>query len=200
MKIQELVEKLSQNEVIELNTLIQFKSYISFAEKTLICNNIIEASLEKNDDDILTCNYFHKKLMTDISIITHYTDIEMSDKFLQDYDTLCKYDIINIVLDNINKNDKEFILQMVDKSIEQQIKISNSLESVIAKTLNNLISKIPDEKSLNKMMANMSKNLNKIKPENLNMMKELFSQNKVQNFMGDLSKDMVKNDGIEVTE
>jgi len=201
MKIQELKEILSQNNKIITNELIKVKSYISSIEKKMLVDNIINGCIDLDENLIMKIDYFNKNLVKDISIIANYTDLEFSeDDSIAEYDYLIQNDIFDYIIENINEKEIEFINDLLYDELKQKIDLNNSLTNVIAKTLNNLISKIPDEKSLNKMMTNMTKNLNKIKPENLNMMKELFSQNKVQNFMGGLSKDMVKNDGIEVTE
>ena len=197
MNIQDLKEILSKIDKtnINLNELIKVKSFISSIEKKLLLDNIINGCIETDENQIMKIDYFNKILVKDISIIANYTDLEFSDDdSIAEYDYLIQNGIFDYIIKNINEKEIEFINDLLYDELKQKIDLNNSLTNVIAKTLNNLISKIPDEKSLNKMMTNMTKNLNKIKPENLNMMKELFSQNKVQNFMGGLSGDMVKND------
>ena len=201
MKIQELKEILSQNNKIIINELIKVKLYVSSIEKKLLVDNIINGCIELDENYIMKIDYFNKNLVKDISIIANYTDLEFSeDDSIAEYDYLIQNDIFDYIIENINEKEIEFINDLLYDELKQKIDLNNSLTNVIVKTLNNLISKIPDEKSLNKMMSNMTKNLNKIKPENLNMMKDLFSQNKGQNFMSELSKNIVKNDGIEVTD
>jgi len=201
MKIQELKEILSQNNKIIINELIKVKLYVSSIEKKLLVDNIINGCIELDENYIMKIDYFNKNLVKDISIIANYTDLEFSeDDSIAEYDYLIENGIFDYIIGGINEKEIEFINDLLYDELKQKIDLNNSLTNVIVKTLNNLISKIPDEKSLNKMMSNMTKNLNKIKPENLNMMKDLFSQNKGQNFMSELSKNIVKNDGIEVTD
>jgi len=197
MNIQDLKEILSKIDKtnINLNELIKVKSFISSIEKKLLLDNIINGCIETDENQIMKIDYFNKILVKDISIIANYTDLEFSDDdSIAEYDYLIQNGIFDYIIKNINEKEIEFINDLLYDELKQVLQIGNSIEGIIAKGLNKLIEKIPDEKGLNKMMSNMSKNLNKIKPENLNMMKELFSQNKVQNFMGGLSGDMVKND------
>lgn len=175
MLVSEIKEKLENGELEILNT-ITIKPYLSHVEKKLLCENIIRASLDKNEENLTVCDYFNKKLTQDIGIIVNYTNIELSDEFLEDYDVLCEQGIVEYILNNMNKSDKDFIEDMVSKSIGQEIKIGNSIESIIAKNLQTLISKIPDEKSIKKILKDVPKIMNKINPENMEILKGIMNK------------------------
>jgi len=175
MLIQEIKEKLSTLEIIDLSTIITIKPYLSHVEKKILCDNIINASLDQNEDGLIICNYYNRKLTTNMSIIVNYTNIEINnDEFLEDYDYLCEQGLIKYVLDNMNKEDKLFIEQMVSKNIGQSLKIGNSLESIIAKGLNKIVEKIPDNKELKSLSKSLVKDINKMDWDKVPMLKQMW--------------------------
>jgi len=158
------------------NMRIDTIDHISFIEKKILCEGILDGCLETDENGIITCNYFMKKLLTDLKIVANYSDIEFSDEVVLDYDFLNESDIVNIIKERINKSELEFIEEMVDKSIEQKIRVGNSLGNILASKLEKLISKIPDEKGIKGIIKEAQKSLNKIKPENMEILKGMFKQ------------------------
>ena len=197
MQIQILKERINEspeNHILNMTEIlegVEIKLYLSTIEKRIIVDNIINGCIEIDENSIMKVNFFNKKLISDISLITNYTNLIFSDdNSIEDYDFLSQYKILNHIIKHIDSDELDFIEYMVENELEQQIKIGNSLESVIAKGLNKLIEKIPDEKSMNKLINNIPKVLNKVNPENLNILKD---------FMGQQNKQFgVK--GIEITE
>jgi len=174
MLISEIKQRLKSGEPID--AIITIKPYLSHVEKKILCENIINASLDQDENGLVVADYFNRELTKNIGIIVNYTDIEMSEEFLEDYDFLCEQGIVDYILNNMNKSDRYFIKSMVSKGIEQEIKIGNSIESILAKNLQNLIYKIPDEKFIKKLMNDIPKSINKIKPDNMAILKDLFKQ------------------------
>lgn len=175
MLIQELKEKLTATpEIIDLSTIIEIKPYLSFVEKKIVSESIINGSLEQNEDGLTICNYFNKKLLSDIAFISNFTNIEIGEEFLEDYDYLCEQGIIKYVLDNINVDDWDFIEGMVNRSIGQEIKISNSLESIITKGINKFTDKLPTDKELKSLSKSLVKDLNKFDWNKIPMLKEMW--------------------------
>ena len=209
MQIQILKERINEspeNQILNMTEIlegVEIKLYLSTIEKRIIVDNIINGCIEIDENSIMKVNFFNKKLISDISLITNYTNLIFSDdNSIDDYDFITQYKILNHIIKHIDSDELEFIYNMVKDELEQQIKIGNSLESVIAKGLNKLIEKIPDEKSMNKLINSIPKNLNKIKPENLAVLKGIFNQQNNQNIMGDFNKEVKSDDsiGIEITE
>jgi len=209
MQIQILKERINEspeNHILNMTEIlegVEIKLYLSTIEKRIIVDNIINGCIEIDENSIMKVNFFNKKLISDISLITNYTNLIFSDdNSIDDYDFITQYKILNHIIKHIDSDELEFIYNMVKDELEQQIKIGNSLESVIAKGLNKLIEKIPDEKSMNKLINSIPKNLNKIKPENLAVLKGIFNQQNNQNIMGDFNKEVKSDDsiGIEITE
>lgn len=178
MLISELKEKLSQNKT--LGTIIEIKIYLPVDEKKIIVDNIIQGCVETDENSIIQINYFNKKLIRDVSLIVNFTNLEFSDdNSILEYDYLAENKIIDWIIDKIDEKEINFIDDLLKDELNQKIKIGNSLENIVAKALNNLISKIPDEKKMRKLMNDIPKSLNKVKPENLEILKGFIGQNKV---------------------
>ena len=147
------------------------KKYIPFIEKKILCENIIDGCLETSENGLLICNNFMKKMLLDLKIIGTYTDIEFSENVVDDYDFLAENKIIDKIKESIDDSELDFIKSMVNKEIEQKIRIENSIENVLSQKLQQLIIKIPDQKGIKKIMNDIPKQINKIKPENLEILK-----------------------------
>ena len=178
MQINELKEKLEQGEAIE--NLVLVLPYLPFVEKKIMVDRIVDACINIDENGIYTVDNFNKKLMTDLVIIGNYTDLEFSENTLEDYDYLVKNKVVNHVINNMDVDELDFIYDLTHLEIEQKVKIGNSLESIVAKGLNDLISKIPDEKGMKKLMGDIPKLVNKIKPDNLELLKEMYSPKKAK--------------------
>ena len=212
MQIQELKERIPDSNSNDSNIFditqilggLEIKPYLPVAEKKLIADSIINSCIEIDENSIMKIDYFNKIIISNMSFIINYTNLIFSDDSIEDYDFLCKYKILDYIINSIDIDELNFINKLVEDELKQVLQIGNSLEGIIAKGLNKLIEKIPDEKGLNRLINNIPKAMNKLKPENLSLMKELFNQKQEQNFMGGLNRDMVKNDnvnsGIEITE
>lgn len=174
MLVQEIKEKLSDSEIVHLESIINFKSYLPFIEKKLLCDSIVEASLEQNENGLMACDYYNKELSKNIGIIVNFTDIELGEEFLQDYDILCELEVVDYVLNNMNQSDRCFIENMVDKEIEQRIRIGNSIESIIANKLDKLIDKLPTDKQLKSLSKSLVKDINKLDWDKLPMLKDMW--------------------------
>ena len=160
---------------------IDIKHYIPFAHKQLLCEKVIDVSTLVDENGIVSCSYFLKKLVTDINIMSFYTDLEFNENTAEDYDFLVQSGLFDDILDHINDGELDFIDEMVNKSIEQKISIGNSLSNIVAIKLEKLINSIPNEKTLKKLMNDIPKQLNKIKPENLNLIKEVLGNKQGDN-------------------
>jgi len=199
--LKERINELPENQIFIMTEIlegVEIKSYLSTIEKKVIIDNIINGSIETDDNSIIKINFFNKKLITDISLVTNYTNLIFSDdNSIEDYDFLSQYKILHYIIKNIDNDELDFIYNMIEDELDQQIKIVNSLESVLANGINKLIDKIPDEKSMNKLINNLPKVLNKIKPENLEILKQFANQQQQEKFFEVEKQKVVKEMGKE---
>jgi len=170
MLISEIKEQIEAGKSVD--DLLEVKQYLSIIEKNLIVNKIIDSCIVLDEINGLSkIDYFYKKLTSDVSLLVNYTNIEFSENLIEDYDYLCENVGIERILNQIPITEVEFILDLVDCELAQIIKLNNSIEGILASKLDKLIEKIPDQKGIKKIMNDIPKQINKIKPENLEILK-----------------------------
>lgn len=170
MLVQEIKEQIETGKPVD--DLLEVKQYLSIIEKNLIVNKIIDSCIVLDEINGLSkIDYFYKKLTTDILLLVNYTNIEFSENLIEDYDYLCENVGIERILNQIPITEVEFILDLVDCELAQIVKLNNSIEGILASKLDKLIEKIPDQKGIKKIMNDIPKQINKIKPENLEILK-----------------------------
>lgn len=160
------------------------KKYIPFIEKKILCEDIIDGCLEVNENGFLVVNNFMKKMLLDLKVVVAYTDIEFGENVVNDYDFMVENKIIDKIKESIDDSELDFIESMVNKEIDQKIRIENSIESVIASKLQQLISAIPSEKSIKKIMNDIPKQINKIKPDQLSIIKDMIGKQSIGDQVG----------------
>lgn len=149
------------------------KKYQPIAVKREIVQSIVNNSV-KIEDGIKYIDYVSKFLALHLALLSFYTDVNFDET---DMDTLIETGELDKIISEIPSSEKIFIIENVEFELRQEIEIYNSLSSVLNRQLTNLISKIPDEKSMQKIIKNLPKAFDKISPENLELIKNISKQN-----------------------
>lgn len=170
MLISELKKQIETGKIID-DGLIEVKEYLPIVEKHLIATKIIDSSIIENKNGLSQIDYFYKRITTDVSLLINYASLEFSDELINDYDYLSENGFIKKIIDKIPKTEVYFIEELVESELDQMIRIGNSLENVVASKLQQIIDKIPDEKAMKKLMKDIPKQINKINPENMEILK-----------------------------
>jgi len=170
MKVTEIKELIEQGR--DIGDIIQIKQYISFVEKKLMCENIINTCLIDNNG-ILSCDIAMKKLSTDMAILTNYCDIEFGDKFIEEYDWLCEQGIVKYVNENMNGEERYFIFNLIYEGIEEQIRSSNSVEAILSRGINKLIDKLPNDKQIKSLIKVASKEMKNFDPQKFEQIQQM---------------------------
>ena len=151
---------------------IKIKKYLPFPIKKIMIENILDVcKIQQNS--LIKIDYSYLKIIKEISMITQYTNIEIPEDIVSAYDYMKENKIIEYILDAIDRDEILFIDDVLKSEIRQIEKIDNSIENILSKTLNDLTSKIPDEKGLVKIIKEIPKSINKIKPETLEILKNI---------------------------
>lgn len=151
---------------------IIIKEYLSFPIKKIMINNILEFS-KVNQNSLIKIDYALMEMVKTVSIITQYTNIEMLEDIVSAYDYMKENKIDEYVFDKISKDEILFIEKVIDLEIKQIKELDNSIQSVLSKFLNDLVDNLPDEKTINKIIKDIPKSLNKINPETLAVLKKI---------------------------
>ena len=174
MNITDFKNQIENNEIT--TEAIQYKKYISIIEKKSIADKIINGCIEEDVNGLYKINYFYKYLFMNMALVTNYSDLSFSEEgYLGEFDWLSENGYLEVIIKEIPFNERNSIDDVVDEELAQIMKVNNSIESVVAQKLEKLISKIPDNKEIKKIMNDIPKMVNKIKPENLGMIKDALS-------------------------
>jgi hypothetical protein len=147
--------------------------YLGFSIKKVMIDNIIEfCKIPQNN--LVKIDYARLEMVKTISIITEYTNIEIPENIISAYDYIKENKIDKYIFEKINQDEIMFINNTLDSEIKQINDIDNSLQGVLSKSLNDIIEKIPDEKAITKILKEVPKSINKIKPETLVVLKNIF--------------------------
>ena len=158
-------------EIKSINDIAETKIYLPLMEKELIINKIIDTIVDVDENNLIKIDFIHLDFFFDLEILKSYFSIEIpkdidTKDLLNAYDYLCGNDILPQLKTRIDE-DYEYLIGLLDKEIKQKIENNNSLSAVLAKTLNKIVAKLPDEKGMQKMINSIPKAINKIDKTNL---------------------------------
>ena len=150
MTVKELVEfatnnknkMLKEEQLMEvIKKTIQTKDYIGIKQKKEFVDKIVNECIFYEDgmykfDEIEKYIYFTMKM------IETYTNIELSDDIEEDYDMLCNFKLLNVVIDTFvgEYENVKLLLQMKCDYVLS----NNSMEAQLGKFLNELSERIGD--------------------------------------------------------
>lgn len=159
---------------------IDYKDYCSASVKKNIIDNVV--LLIGTSNNWAKIDRIQLEIMKVLGIIQGYTNIEISEDLKQQ---VIEYEYImsSGIYKKIRENALEDIVDLEDllwETIKDRISEFNSIEAVVKRALDKVIEKVPDVKEMNKLITKFPTVLNKIKPENLNIIKEVFSEPKFQ--------------------
>lgn len=179
MKYSEIKENIINNLVDK--TFIQSilkRAYIPFLEKRVIVEELID-SFTYEEDGLIKVDLFDKQFFTDLKILSTYFDIENDLEFselMKLYDLLMEHDYLSAFKYYI-KDDLLILRELLESVLNEKIKYNNTLEGVIAKGINKLIEKLPDEKGMSKLIKDLPKQVNKVDPDKLKYLSEVIGWN-----------------------
>ena len=158
-------------EIKSINDITETKTYLPLMEKELIINKIIDTIVDVDENNLIKIDFIHLDFFFDLEILKSYFSIEIpkdidTKDLLNAYDYLCENDIVSQLKTRIDE-DYEYLVGLLDKEIKQKIESNNSISAVLAKTLNKIVAKLPDEKGMQKMINSIPKAINKIDKTNL---------------------------------
>jgi hypothetical protein len=174
MLVSEFKEQLEAGKTID--ELIQIKQYLPIVEKHLIATKIIDRCIITDDTGLSRIDFFYKYFTTNLSLLVNYTNLEFSEESINDFDYLSEIGLVEKIIGMIPDSEVDFIVGLVEDELDQMIKIDNSLEKILANKLQVLINRIPDQKTIKKIMNDIPKMINKIKPENLEIFKGILNK------------------------
>lgn len=186
-EIEQVNETIENNENVETNLItiseiaedynnIQIKAYLPYVVKSKVIKNILNTVVSENEQGLIIINYPLLSLVKDIFIFYSYTNVnifEENDDIDITYDKLKEMGAIDYVLSQIPHEEFYFFDEVIVYETQQLFRVENSVSNVLAKTINKLTEKIPSVKEINKLIPKISKELAKISPETLELLKSV---------------------------
>lgn len=150
MNVQNLLEVVNNNknkmlkgsQYIEfLNNTLEVKKYLSIKEKKSLIDDII-ADCVMYEDGVYKFDDIDKYITFTMKTIAAYTNIELSVDIEDDYDELCKSNLLNLVIETFagEYDNVKLLLQMKCDYILSK----NNIEAQIGKLLSTITDKLND--------------------------------------------------------
>jgi hypothetical protein len=141
-------------------------NYLPISTKRHICETIVNNSIIERDG-MKFIDSIQKQIAFDLSLIQFYTDIDIENI---DMDEMYQNGTIEEIKKLIPVSEISFIEEHVYYMLDQETEVFNSLSAIVNRNLQKLLEKIPDEKSIQKILKSVPNTLNKLSPES----KEIF--------------------------
>lgn len=187
MRVNEFIEeitKVAKNKDMlnkKLESLLNVKQYIPVAKKKEIVIDIVDNTIYFNDG-IYKFNEFDKCVYYIMKCINEYTDLEVSDDYMADYDILCESGLVSIIIEMFKKEYEE-IGVMLNMECDS-ILMDNSVEVQLAKFFEKVNSKLDN---INEIVQNANEMTLPIKKEDVDT---------IVNFLNMYAKDNNKKDDV----
>jgi len=181
---------ISIDEAIADKSKITIKNYISFQFKQILVEDVINSCVI-NDDGITKIDYGLKLFVTEYLMVLQYSNIDLPEtNFVDTYDLLNANGIIEYVLNEMPSNEIYNLKLVINQEVEQALILSNKFEVIVNKFLQDLLTKIPETKSIEKWIKNLIKSLKDFNPEKVAKLQELltFSKTKGEDVDGESGK------------
>ena len=198
IKISELINENGEFDYAQFKDKLEVKKYLSIYTKQLLIEGfsdeedsivgIVDRCVIENDNGYFVVDYFSKQIVVDLTLIKHYSNLELdvetvnvNGKEVNIYDYICENGVINEVKEQITYYEYDKFMDLLDETIQNKLQSENSIEASAVKVKNKLfeladkiVEKLPDEKGIKRILADAKNQINKIKPEQLNHLKEVF--------------------------
>ncbi|HHX70065.1 MAG TPA: hypothetical protein GX708_18705 [Gallicola sp.] len=183
MNIKELKEKLQNDGFIDFGEL-HIKTYLPLIHKKILVDNICTDLIEYDENGLAFVNEIQKKISISVAVLINFCDIEIleednMDDVIETLDLLFETGKYSEIEEYIG-NDLDELKLAIETEIENIKLRNNSLESIVAKGLNKIINTLPNDKQIKKLIAEIPKQINKIKPEQLGLIKDMVKQQNIK--------------------
>jgi hypothetical protein len=204
IKISELINENGEFNYAKFQDKLEVKKYLSIYTKNILIqgihdfqtedselveiNGIVDRCVTADANGFYTVDLFSKKITIDLTLVKHYSNLELDiDNVNVDgieidiYDYIVSNGIVDEVKEQMDYKEYDLFIDLVDETIYNKLQSENSVEASVVKVKNvlsnfadKIIEKLPDEKGIKRILADAKNQINKIKPEQLNHLKEVF--------------------------
>lgn len=149
--------------------------YLTLAAKKQIVDQILLNSVTISEDGLKYVDFINKTIAYYFSLISFYTDINLDE---HDLDNLIRDGVVDQIQNEIPSSELSTLTQFIDATIEQEVSTYNNLSAVLNRTLTTLVDKMPSSKQITSWLNKLPKTLEKISPENMELIKQVINPQK----------------------
>lgn len=169
MKIQDLIQKIQTDDNVNLQNILEIRTYIPIAEKKVILETVLDTCLAVKDGVVL-CDYVLKETAFELAMVKYHTDLDVDITSEDDYDALQQLHMRDIVLHDEYGADYK-MCRVLFEGMEKERRSQYSLEASLTQLSNTIsehITKLVSQISEKVDGFDLSKmGLGDIKPEQL---------------------------------
>ena len=204
VKISEFINENGEFNYAKFQDKLEVKKYLSIYTKNILIQGIHDFQTEDNEsvdvdgivdrcvtanaDGFYTIDPFSKEITVDLTLVKHYSNLELdvdnvrvNDIEIDIYDYIVSNGIVDEIKEQMDCREYDLFIDLLDEAIHNKLQSENSIEASAVKVKNvlsnfadKIIEKLPDEKGIKRILADAKNQINKIKPEQLNHLKEVF--------------------------
>jgi hypothetical protein len=170
MKIRELIDKIKEDENLNLETTLEIRTYIPIMVKRNIINNIILSSVSY-ENGFVQFDSVAAEVHFDVAMAKYHTNIEFGDSIEENYDMLKDYVLsganLQTLITSLYRKDYDECYEMLMLSV-QDLKEQYTVEATVARVANKISDALDN---LIGVFANQAENmdLSKILPEGVDV-------------------------------
>lgn len=177
----ELKSKFTQD--TKINDILTIKKYLPIIHKRILVDNIISSVKDYTDNGMVKINYINLELYKHVYMLEMLSNYAFTpDTMIEEIDYMLENGIMTSFHYELGSQLLWDIDGLIEKEIDQMLKVENSMESIInthlylfQDKLDLLINKIPDfkEDTVNKWIKSLSKTLKNINPDQFSKVQEM---------------------------
>lgn len=173
MKINEFISEYNKNKknaTFNVAKLINAKTYLSIKEKRVLIDNIVNTCI-LYEGGVYKFDEIDKYITFTMKTIAAYTNLELSADIEDDYDELCRSNLLNTVIETFNGEYDNVALLLGMKC--DYILSENTIEAQLGKFLTDVADKVSDFSDfLSKKMESFDLSKLPVSMEDLNKLME----------------------------
>jgi hypothetical protein len=204
IKISEIIKENGEFDYPKFQDKLEVKKYLSIYTKNVLIQGVHDFQTEDNEsvdvdgivdrcvtanaDGFYTIDPFSKEITVDLTLVKHYSNLELdidnvnvNGTEIDIYDYIVSNGVVNEIKEQMDCREYDLFIDLLDEAIYNKLQSENSIEASVVKAKNKLfeladkiVEKLPDEKGIKRILTEAKNQINKIKPEQLNHLKEVF--------------------------
>lgn len=149
---------------------LSIKSYLPLIHKSVLCEQVCEDVISYDENGLAFLDPVQQKISITLATLLNYCDLETGELSTGEIIDVIDFLFEKKVYEKIEKaigDDGGDLYWMIEEAISSVLERSNSIYALLAKGINALVAKMPDEKGIAKIIRLASKELRNLDPDKI---------------------------------